>query len=480
MTTTKPRARPPGPRATAGAATAVATKSSPTRGPAAPALAIYYALLVTQTISQIGSQISEYAVGIAVFHATGHATPLALVLLFQTAPYLLGGFFGALADRFDRRSVMLVANLGFTATSGLLLASFASGAFQLWHLYALTLGAALFGALARPAFQASVAMLAADSHRDRANAIGQMTGPAAGVIAAALAGMLYALVGVTGAITIDLATFILAIAMLAVVRIPRPAETAQGRAMQATLWRQVFDGFRFLAARPVLLGFCSYVAVVNLFANTAMAVLTPYVLARTGSATLFGVVLAMMNGGAIVGALLISARLVLASRMNTVMLGIVGGGVSICLAGVSQNAVTIGLSLFAMGLTLAFANAPYFSMLQAKVAPDLQGRVFATLFQAGMLLSPIAFLAAGPLADRVFEPARAEPVWRSVGWLVGAGPGAGMGLLFVITGAAVTAISLGVYAIPAVRRLEADLPDHGAEGPGPAPEPPVPVSRPEL
>ncbi len=125
-------------------------------------------------------------------------------------------------------------------------------------------------------------MLVPDSHRDRANAIGQMTGPAAGVVAPALAGMLYALVGVAGSIAIDIATFIAAIAVLAVVRIPRPAETAEGLAMRTSVWRQTFDGFRYLAARPALLGFCGYASGVNFVANTAMVLLTPYVLARTG------------------------------------------------------------------------------------------------------------------------------------------------------------------------------------------------------
>src|SRR6185312_1598335 len=110
-------------------------------GGAAPAtrgLATYYTLLITLTVSQIGSQISEYAVSIAVFRATGHATPLALVAFFTAAPaVLLGGFAGALADRFDRRAMMLIANLGFVVVSAVLLASFASGAFRLWHLYAL-------------------------------------------------------------------------------------------------------------------------------------------------------------------------------------------------------------------------------------------------------------------------------------------------------------------------------------------------------
>jgi DHA3 family macrolide efflux protein-like MFS transporter len=447
------------------AAAPVANSSlAPAESPGASRrLAIYYALVVTQAVSLIGSQISEYAVGIAVFRATGHATPLALVAFFSAAPaILLGGFAGALADRFDRRRMMLIANIGFTVVSGLLLLSFASGAFRLWHLYALTLGASLFAALDRPAFQASVAMLVPDSHRDRANAIRQVTGSASSVIAPAFAGMLYALVGVVGSIAIDIASFIAAIAVLAIVRIRRPAETGEGLAMQTAVWRQAFDGFRYLAARPVLLGFCGYVSMVNFFANTALVLLTPYVLARTGSAQLLGVVLAVMNAGGIAGALIISVAGRIGSRMNTVMLGIVGFGLFIGLAGVAHDAPAIGASLFLVLFALTFTDAPFWSIMQAKIAPDLQGRVFAAHLQVAMLMAPLAFLVAGPLADRVFEPARHQPAWQSVGWLVGVGPGAGMGMMFVVAGTLILALSLAVNAIPAVRRLEADLPDHAA------------------
>src|SRR5689334_4611204 len=156
-------------------ADAIVTKEPPAESPVSSRrLAIYYALLLAEAVSLFGSQISEYAVSIAVFRATGHVTPLALVTFFSAAPViLLGGFAGTLADRFDRRTIMLVANAGLSVVSSLLLVSFASGAFRLWHLYALTLGAALFVTLARPAFMASVATLVPDRQRDRANALRQ-------------------------------------------------------------------------------------------------------------------------------------------------------------------------------------------------------------------------------------------------------------------------------------------------------------------
>jgi MFS family permease len=468
MTNSDTRGRPAHARAASandGGASAAAPSSAlaPTPRPSVR-LPVYYVLLATQTLSLIGSQVSEYAVSIAVFRATGHATPLALVAFFSMAPaILLAGLGGALADRFDRRAMMLIANIGFSLVSGLLLLSFVSGAFQLWQLFALTFCASVFGALHRPALQASTAMLVADGHRDRANAIAQMAGPAAGVVAPAVAGVLYAVVGVAGAIAIDLATFLAAIAVLAIVRIPRPAQTSAGRAMGGAAWRQIFDGYRYLAGRPALLGFCGYVALVNLFSYGALVLLTPYLLARTGSAQVLGAVLAVMNVGGIAGSLALGAGLRLRSRMNTVMLGIVGFGLCIGLAGAARGTAPIGASLFVMFFALAFTNAPFWSIMQAKVAPDLQGRVFAAYGQMASLMAPIAALVAGPLADGVFEPARRQPAWRSVGWLVGDGPGAGMGLVFVLAGVVILALSAAAYAVPAVRRLETDLPDHAPD-----------------
>ena len=107
-------------------------------------LRTYYTLVVAQTVSLVGSRVSFFAVGVAIFAQTGHATPLAIMSFCQVLPWIvLGGVGGALADRFDRRQLMILANLGFVAASSLLLLSFATHAFRLWHLYALSFATSL-------------------------------------------------------------------------------------------------------------------------------------------------------------------------------------------------------------------------------------------------------------------------------------------------------------------------------------------------
>jgi MFS family permease len=137
----------------------------------------FYTLILTQTLSMIGSSVTSLAIGIWVFNQTGNATPLAMVSFFAAIPMTIAASVsGVLADRWDRRYVMAVADAGQAAGTCILLASFVTGSFQLWHLYAVTLVSSVFGAFQRPAFQASVTMLVPDEQRDRANAIQQIIG----------------------------------------------------------------------------------------------------------------------------------------------------------------------------------------------------------------------------------------------------------------------------------------------------------------
>ncbi len=149
----------------------------------------FYTLIITQVFSLIGSRISGLAISIWIYNQTGDVTPLALVSFFFIVPQVLAaGVSGALADRWDRRYVMMLSDTGQAVGTVLLLISFSSGGFQLWHLYVITFIQSVFGVFQGPAFQASITMLVPDDKRDSANAIQQITGPVAGIIAPAIAG----------------------------------------------------------------------------------------------------------------------------------------------------------------------------------------------------------------------------------------------------------------------------------------------------
>jgi MFS family permease len=424
-------------------------------------LRTFYTLILTQTFSQIGSRMTALALGIYVYNQTGEATPLALVALFSFLPQaLISSVAGVLADRWDRRYVMVLSDAGQALGTLVLLGMFLTGNFSLPLLYAITLIQAVFGVFQYPAFQASVTMLVPDNQRDRANAIQQLTGPVAGVIAPAIAGVLYSAVGVEGVILFDIITFTAAVIVVMLVRIPRPEQTEVGKAMQGSFLKETLGGFRFLLERRTLFAVMLVMSMVNFLFSGATILFTPYLLARTSSEATMGLLLAVLDLGAIVGAVAIGVLGSGKYRVHIVMLGIMFGSVLLSIIGISRTPLTLGVALFLMTLPMPAVNAIFMSIMQAKTPPDIQGRVFASIGQVSMLLIPLSYLVVGPLSDRVFEPAVGTAGWASVAPLVGESAGAGMGLIMVIAGVIVFAITGLIYAVPRVRSLERDLPDY--------------------
>ncbi|MBK8035431.1 MAG: MFS transporter [Chloroflexi bacterium] len=424
-------------------------------------LRTFYTLIFTQTFSLIGSRMTDLALSIYIYNQTGDVTPLALVSVFTILPQIIGASFaGVLADRWDRRYVMMLSDAGQALGTVILLVSFLSGGFQIWHLYIIAFIKSWFGVFQSPAFTAAVTMLVPDDQRDRANALQTLTGPLAGVLAPALTGALYALIGLNGIIGLDLVTFAVAAVVVMFMRIPRPTQTEIGRQMQGTVWKEMVGGLKYMWSWRNLFMLTLHISLVNfLFAGAGM-LLTPYLLARTGSEATMGLLQAVADFGMIIGAIIIGVWGGTRPRIHTIMGGILISSLFMIGVGSAQTPVLLGVTLVLMTLTAPMVNASATSLMQAKVPPDIQGRVFAALGQMTMFFMPLSYLLVGPLVDNVFEPAVNTPGWAVFAPLVGSQPGAGMGLIIILAGAGLLITTALVYALPRVRYIESERPDY--------------------
>jgi hypothetical protein len=125
------------------------------------------------------------------------------------------------------------------------------------------------------------------------------------------------------------------------------------------------------------------------------------------------------------------------------------------------------MGAFGAHLTIAIIKSSNQAIWQSKVAPDVQGRVFAIQQMIARSSAPLAYLLAGPLADRIFEPLLASDglLSGSIGHIIGVGPGRGIGLLFIVMGVIKIGVSLTGYLYPRIRHVEDELPDAIAEEP---------------
>jgi MFS family permease len=419
-----------------------------------------------QIVSVLATNMTQFGLTIWVYEKTGSATALGLMQVFFITPFLIiSPFAGVMVDRHNRKLMMMVSDLGAgLATVGLLVLQ-AMGLLQLWHLYVFSVIAGLGNAFQWPAYSAAISTMVPKEQYGRANGMMSLIEMGPGVIAPLLAGALLPLIGLTGIMLIDVITFVSAIAVLLVVHVPQPPRTQEGQKGQGSIWKEAAYGFRYIFARPSLLGLQLVFFCGNLFAGIAFTVLAPMILARTNSNQLvFGSVQSIGAVGGIIGGVVMSAWGGFKRRVHGVLLGWLFGGLFMTLIGVGQALPMWAVGLFLGTSIVPLVNGSNQAIWQAKVAPDVQGRVFSARRLIAWFTNPISPLIGGLLADFVLEPAmRPGGTLTGVfGWLVGNGPGAGMGLLIIFTGLLSALVGLGGYLVPAVRDAEDILPDHDA------------------
>ena len=418
-----------------------------------------------QLISLLGTGMTRFALTIWAYQETGSATTLALVAFFSFGPVvLLSPVAGALVDRWNRKVVVMISDLAAGTTTILLLLLYTTGNLQIWHLYVMGALAGAFESFQFPAFSAAMTMMLRKEQYGRANGMMSVAEAASSIIAPLLAGLLLTIIGIGGVMTIDVITFVFAVTAVLITYIPQPEVTDVGRQARNSLWRESLFGFHYIWARPSLLGMQMMFFLANLFGGYSAVLLVPLILARTGNNELIlGTVQSAFGIGGLVGGIALSVWGGPKTKVHGVLLGMVGNFLLGSLVlGIGQ---TLSFWLVGAFFTMFFIpvlNGSNQAIWQAKVAPDVQGRVFATRRLIAQITGPLAMLTAGPLADQLFEPAmQAGSRWAGLfGWLVGVGPGAGMGLLFVITSLIGAFAALLGYTIPAVRNIETILPDY--------------------
>ena len=414
-----------------------------------------------QVISMLGSGLTAFALGVWIFQKTGQATPFALTILFSNLPrILLLPLAGSLADRWNRRLVMILSDVGNAlVTLGVFfLITFSN--LEVWHVYLIATLGSIFSAFQEPAYTASITMLVPQKDLARANGMVQMGQAMEMVITPLIAGLLFVSIGITGILTIDFVTFLFAVGALLLVQIPQPVMSDEHKQGGSVLSDARF-GWDYLKARPGLFGLLWYYAMMNFLLNWSGVLTGPMLLSQSSPRTL-GIVQMVVGIGMLAGGILSSVWRGPKRRIPSVIGFIALGLVGMIIAGLRPNPLVVGFGFFWLMLFIPLASASSQAVFQSKVAPDVQGRVFSIRSMISRSVMPLAYLTAGPLADRVFGPLMdTGGAWANtfLGTLLDVGPGRGIGLMFIVSAVIAIVISVLVYANPRIRNLEDEIPD---------------------
>ena len=366
----------------------------------------FFILWSGQSVSLLGSQLVQFALIWWLTQTTGSATVLAMASLAGFLPQVvLGPFVGVLVDRWNRRLTMFVADASVAAATVVLAYLFWSGAAQTWHVFAILFVRSLAGSFHWPAMMASTSLMVPKEHLTRIQGLNQALNGGLNIVSAPLGAFLLGVLPLQGVLAIDVVTAVFAITPLLFIHVPQPERQPNGDATSlASFWTDMREGFNYLRSWRGLLVMSGLAMIVKILLNPAFSLIPLLVTDHFGGGAMqLGVLEATSGVGIVVGGLALGAWGGFKKRIVTMLVGLVGLGAGLIVMGAAPSALfLLGLAgAFIVGAMISLIDGPIMAILQATIAPELQGRVMM-LF--GSLISstvPIGLMIAGPVADTI-------------------------------------------------------------------------------
>lgn len=397
----------------------------------------FFILWSGQAVSLLGSQLVQFALIWWLTATTGSATTLAMASLVGFLPQvILGPFVGVLVDRWSRRLTMFLADT-FVAIATIVLAYlFWIGVAQIWHVFAILFVRSLTGSFHWPAMMASTSLMVPKEHLTRIQGLNQALNGGLSIVSAPLGAFLLAVLPLQGVLAIDVITAVFAITPLLFIHVPQP-ERQNGNTDETSLasfWTDMREGFNYLRSWRGLLVMSALAMIVKILLNPAFSLIPLLVTDHFGGGAMqLGILESTAGVGIVIGGLALGAWGGFKKRILTMLMGLVGLGIGLIVMGAAPGSMfVLGLvGVFVVGITISLIDGPIMAILQASIAPELQGRVMM-LF--GSLISstvPIGLLIAGPAADAI-----------------------GIRNWFIMTGVFTTVLAIASFFIPVLLNIE--------------------------
>ncbi len=386
-----------------------------------------------ELISSIGSGMTAFALAVYVYQATGNVSLVSMISLAAFLPtILLSPLGGVLADRYDRRLLMIVGDLFSGLGLLYVLWNIQMGTGSMIPIIAGVAFNAIFVALLEPSFRATITDLLTEEEYARASGMVQIAGNARYLISPALAGILLAVSDIRLILFLDICTFFITITTVAVVRksIAKPVPRQKQGAVA-----EMKEGFSILRGNKGICTLIVLMAFVCFFVGFLQTLVSPMVLAVSDAKTV-GILESVCAVGMLVGSLMIGILGIKKNYVRVLSFAGMSASVFMALSGVSRNIFITGVGIFLFFLSLPFINTSADVLVRGNVPNEAQGRIWGIISLLSQTGTAVAYALSGVLADWVFEPLLSEQglLAESVGRLIGVGQGRGIGFMLILSG----------------------------------------------
>ncbi|MBO5169187.1 MAG: MFS transporter [Oscillospiraceae bacterium] len=391
-----------------------------------------------ELVSSIGSGLTSFGLGVYVFRQTGSAADMALVSLLAFLPTLLLSVpAGVLADRYDRRGLMMIGD-GFSALGILyILFCMQTGGASLTQICIGVTISSVFSSLLEPAYRATVSDILEQEDYSKASGLVSLAGSARYLISPILAGILLTVSDIRLLLILDMGTFFLTVTCTGVVRHGLESKAAEHKEAFFTLLK---EGWQAVTEKQGVLLLILLSSVMTCFMGAFQILAEPMILAFSDSATL-GICETLCASGMLVSSLFLGIRGIRKGYVKRLSLSLAFAGAAMICFGLRENLVLICVSGFGFFTMLPFSNNCLDYLVRTNIAEALQGRAWGLIGFLSQIGYVVAYSLSGLLAD-------------GIGSQLGIGVGRGAAAVIMVSGVLLGIIALGIYPIKAVRELE--------------------------
>ncbi len=391
-----------------------------------------------ELISAIGGGLSSFGLGVYVFSLTGSAGSMALVTLLAFLPtLLLSAPAGVLADRYDRRLLMMIGDgLSALGLIYILICMMTGGA----ELYQICIGvfiSSVFSSLLEPSYKATVTDLLTPEEYSKASGMVSLAGSARYLISPLLAGLLLEVGSIQLLLMIDICTFFLTVACTAVVR--------NGLEMKKTesaepFWKSFREGWKAVTGNQGVLILIIVSSVMTCFMGAIQILSEPMILSFTDSKTL-GIGETVCAVGMLISSVLLGVRGIKGKYVLTLSVSLAAAGAAMIGFGGWENIYIICVFGFLFFFMLPLANNCLDYLVRINIDDDKQGRAWGLISFLSQIGYVVAYGTVGMLADKI-------AVMRHIS------VGRGAALVIMVSGVLLIISAGALYTFKNVRRME--------------------------
>lgn len=418
----------------------------------------FFILWSSQAVSELGTAMTNFALIIWVYSQKGTASSITFLTLCSFLPTIVFRFIaGAIADRWNKKRIMLLADLMAACGTATIFILYSLSALQVWHIYIINFLLSFMNAFQSPASYVATSLLVPKEHYLKVSGLQSFSGSVITILAPALGSSLLAFGGIPMVLAVDLVSFAVAfVTLLIFIKIPDIIRSTEE--VPDSFLKSCMAGINYLREHPVLLRLILFFSVINFLAKAGNdGMMSVFILGRAGgSQKALGMAEAAVSLGILAGSMLVTfvkppenkTRVIFISCILTFLLGDV-------MLSLTPSLPYWVVSAFVSYIPVAVLGANLNVVMRTHVPIEMQGRVFSARDTLQNITIPLGLFLGGVLADHVFEPfmCRPSPLQQALTIFFGAGKGSGIALMFFTVGMIGFIVSIAALKNPLYQSL---------------------------